>query len=128
MQLVSPAATQVMRPQALESALARPLIASVNEPQRPAAHLAAQLSHSIITGIYYSTHYYPAFKATGQNARFFTATRGPASSRLFVPSISFAPDLSLQAAFFLANEYIRARGTPGLADEGKVGVVYAHVA
>lgn len=91
MQLVSPAATQVMRPQALESALARPLIASVNEPQRPAAHLAAQLSHSIIT------------------------------ERPFLHG-------NKRTAFFLANEYIRARGTPGLADEGKVGVVYAHVA
>ncbi|KAF9815497.1 hypothetical protein IEO21_04594 [Rhodonia placenta] len=96
MQLVSPAATQVMRPQALESALARPLIASVNEPQRPAAHLAAQLSHSIIT----ERPFLHGNKRTG----------------------------NLQAAFFLANEYIRARGTPGLADEGKVGVVYAHVA
>jgi hypothetical protein len=31
-------------------------------------------------------------------------------------------------AFFLANEYLRAMGIPGLADEGKVGVVYASVA
>lgn len=27
-------------------------------------------------------------------------------------------------AFFIANEYLRAMGIPGLADEGKVGEVY----
>ena len=30
-------------------------------------------------------------------------------------------------AFFLANEYLRAMGIPGLADEGNVGEVYASV-
>ena len=28
------------------------------------------------------------------------------------------------AAFFLANEYLRAQGLPGLLDEGKIGDVY----
>ena len=31
-------------------------------------------------------------------------------------------------AFFLANEYLRAMGIPGLADEGKAGEVYESVA
>ena len=31
-------------------------------------------------------------------------------------------------AFFLANEYLRAMGIPGLVDEGKVGEVYESVA
>ncbi|KAJ3541251.1 hypothetical protein NMY22_g3963 [Coprinellus aureogranulatus] len=31
-------------------------------------------------------------------------------------------------AFFVANEYIRATGVPGLADGGKVGVAYERVA
>jgi hypothetical protein len=30
-------------------------------------------------------------------------------------------------AFFLANEYVRAQGLPGLADGGKVGEVYRDV-
>jgi hypothetical protein len=27
-------------------------------------------------------------------------------------------------AFFLANEYLRAQGLPGLADEGRIGKAY----
>jgi hypothetical protein len=34
---------------------------------------------------------------------------------------------SLFPAFFLANEYVRAQGLPGLADGGKVGEVYGDV-
>lgn len=33
--------------------------------------------------------------------------------------------MTIAVAFFLANEYLRAQGLPGLADEGKVGEVYA---
>lgn len=32
------------------------------------------------------------------------------------------------AGFFLANEYCRAMGIPGLADKGKVGDVYKELA
>lgn len=35
--------------------------------------------------------------------------------------------LSLLLAFFLANEYLRAMGLPGLLDEGKIGEVYKGV-
>lgn len=31
-------------------------------------------------------------------------------------------------AFFLANEYVRAMGRPGLADMGKAGKLYEHLA
>ena len=31
------------------------------------------------------------------------------------------------SAFFLANEYLRAMGLPGLLDEGKIGEVYKDV-
>lgn len=34
---------------------------------------------------------------------------------------------SFHSAFFLANEYIRAQGHPGLADDRKVGDVYKHL-
>lgn len=33
-----------------------------------------------------------------------------------------------ESAFFVANEYIRAMGMPGLADGGKVGSAYEGVA
>ncbi|KAG6830908.1 hypothetical protein H0H87_006831 [Tephrocybe sp. NHM501043] len=36
-------------------------------------------------------------------------------------------DGNKRTAFFLANEYIRAMGTPGLADAGKVGDVYKSI-
>lgn len=37
-------------------------------------------------------------------------------------------DGNKRTAFFLANEYIRAMGRPGLADMGKIGKVYEHLA
>jgi Fic/DOC family len=43
--------------------------------------------------------------------------------------VSFQDWLNKQclAGFFLANEYLRAMGIPGLADEGKLGDVYEQV-
>ncbi|KAI0364528.1 hypothetical protein BV20DRAFT_1047145 [Pilatotrama ljubarskyi] len=75
-QIVHPARHQLVKPNELESALARPLNVAVYEPDRHATYLAATLSYGIIT------------------------------------------------AFFLANEYLRAQGLPGLLDEGKIGDVY----
>jgi len=46
----------------------------------------------------------------------------PSGSYHHVIHLNFIP------AFFLANEYLRAMGIPGLADEGKVGGVYESVA
>ncbi|EJD37009.1 hypothetical protein AURDEDRAFT_139932 [Auricularia subglabra TFB-10046 SS5] len=37
-------------------------------------------------------------------------------------------DGNKRTAFFLANEYLRAMGLPGLADGGKLGSVYGNVA
>lgn len=34
------------------------------------------------------------------------------------------PGLISVGVFFLANEYLRAQGLPGLLDEGKIGTVY----
>jgi hypothetical protein len=48
--LVSPAMSCVVKPNELESALARPLNVSVYEPERSSAYLAATLSYGIITG------------------------------------------------------------------------------
>lgn len=49
-QIVHPAQSQLVKPNELESALARPLHVSVYEPERPASYLAATLSFGIITG------------------------------------------------------------------------------
>ncbi|KAH7919893.1 hypothetical protein BV22DRAFT_840648 [Leucogyrophana mollusca] len=89
-QLVHPAASQVVKPNELESALARPLQKAYYQPESSVAELAASLSYGIIKG-------HPFL------------------------------DGNKRTAFFLANEYVRARGLPGLADGGKVGEVYKDV-
>ncbi|TFY61211.1 hypothetical protein EVG20_g7142 [Dentipellis fragilis] len=86
-QIVHPAQSQVVKPNELESALARPLNVSVYEPDRHATYLAATLSFGIMKG-------HPFL------------------------------DGNKRTAFFLANEYLRAQGLPGLLDEGKTGSVY----
>lgn len=86
-QIVYPARSQVVKPNELESALARPLHAAVYEPNRHATYLAATLSYGIING-------HPFL------------------------------DGNKRTAFFLANEYLRAQGLPGLLDEGKVSDGY----
>ncbi|KAI8975929.1 hypothetical protein BD414DRAFT_399074, partial [Trametes punicea] len=86
-QIVHPALSQLVKPNELESALARPLHVSVYEPTRHATYLAATLSYGIING-------HPFM------------------------------DGNKRTAFFLANEYLRAQGLPGLLDEGKIGDVY----
>ncbi|KAI0711799.1 hypothetical protein C8T65DRAFT_739454 [Cerioporus squamosus] len=82
-QIVHPASSQLVKPNELQSALARPLNVSVYEPHRHATYLAATLSfgHPFLDG-------------------------------------------NKRTAFFLANEYLRAQGLPGLLDEGKIGNVY----
>ena len=49
-QIVHPAASQLVKPNELESALARPLNVAVYEPERHATYLAATLSYGIING------------------------------------------------------------------------------
>ncbi|TFK81450.1 hypothetical protein K466DRAFT_502083 [Polyporus arcularius HHB13444] len=78
-QIVHPAHSQVVKPNELESALARPLNVSRYEPERPAEYLAATLSYGLIKG-------HPFL------------------------------DGNKRTAFFLANEYLRALGHPGLLE------------
>ncbi|TDL27171.1 hypothetical protein BD410DRAFT_715101 [Rickenella mellea] len=89
-QLVYPAQSQVVKPNELESALARPLHKATYQPQSSPAELAATLSFGIMKG-------HPFLD--GNN----------------------------RTAFFLANEYIRAQGIPGLADAGVVGEAYRDI-
>ncbi|TFK18181.1 hypothetical protein FA15DRAFT_628177 [Coprinopsis marcescibilis] len=89
-QIVHPSTSVVVKPNELESALARPLHLSFYEPDKTAPYFAATLSYGIIKG-------HPFM------------------------------DGNKRTAFFIANEYIRAMGLPGLADGGKVGVAYEHV-
>ncbi|KAL0961216.1 hypothetical protein HGRIS_006183 [Hohenbuehelia grisea] len=86
-QIVSPAQSQIVKPNELASALMRPLQTSIYEPHRSPAYLAATLSYGLIRG-------HPFL------------------------------DGNKRTAFFLANEYLRAHGLPGLADDGKVGKAY----
>ncbi|KAI0714041.1 hypothetical protein C8T65DRAFT_573879 [Cerioporus squamosus] len=97
-QIVYPAQSQVVKPNELESALARPLNVSRYEPERPAEYLAATLSYGLIKG-------HPFL------------------------------DGNKRTAFFLANEYLRAHGLPGLLngcetyeDLVRVAEQYIHVA
>ncbi|KIM72696.1 hypothetical protein PILCRDRAFT_829622 [Piloderma croceum F 1598] len=83
-QIVYPATSQVINPNELEFALAKPLHKAHYQLESSAADLAASLSYGIIKG-------HPFL------------------------------DGNKRTAFFLANEYVRAQGLPGLADGGKVG-------
>ncbi|TDL30216.1 hypothetical protein BD410DRAFT_780757 [Rickenella mellea] len=89
-QIVCPAHSQVVKPNELESALARPLHKAMYQPESSVAELAASLSFGIIRG-------HPFL------------------------------DGNKRTAFFIANEYIRAHGIPGLADAGKVGEAYQDI-
>ncbi|KAI5122739.1 hypothetical protein M0805_009824 [Coniferiporia weirii] len=89
-QIVYPATSHVVKPNELESALARPLHRAHYQPETSPAELAASLSYGIIKG-------HPFM------------------------------DGNKRTAFFLANEYLRAQGLPGLADGGQVGEVYKDV-
>ncbi|KAH8834736.1 hypothetical protein DL96DRAFT_1519399 [Flagelloscypha sp. PMI_526] len=77
-QIVYPAASVLVKPNELESSLARPIQTCLYEPHQSAAYLAATLSYGIIKG-------HPFM------------------------------DGNKRTAFFLANEYLRAQGLPGLA-------------
>lgn len=52
MQLVHPALSHVVKPNELHSALARPLMVSTYEPDRPIRYLAATLAYGIINGMF----------------------------------------------------------------------------
>ncbi|RDB25957.1 hypothetical protein Hypma_006647 [Hypsizygus marmoreus] len=88
-QLVHPAPSQVVKPNELSSALARPLQVAHYEPERSPAYLAATLSYGLIKG-------HPFL------------------------------DGNKRTAFFLANEYLRAHGLPGLVEE-KVKLSYTEL-
>ncbi|GLB43396.1 putative fic/DOC family protein [Lyophyllum shimeji] len=79
-QIVYPCQARVVKPNELESALARPVNVARYEPDRPVEYLAATLSYGLIKG-------HPFF------------------------------DGNKRTAFFLANEYLRAHGLPGLLEE-----------
>ena len=50
-QIVHPAPSQLVKPNELQSALARPLNVAVYEPHRHATYLAATLSYGVIKGM-----------------------------------------------------------------------------
>ncbi|CCM04745.1 uncharacterized protein FIBRA_06935 [Fibroporia radiculosa] len=103
-QLVHPAQSQVVKPNELRSALARPLNVALYEPDKSPSFLAASLSYGIIKG----------------GAAPFLSCVGSASHEdTGHPFL----DGNKRTAFFLANEYLRAQGHPGLADGGKVSDV-----
>ncbi|KAK7446673.1 hypothetical protein VKT23_014368 [Stygiomarasmius scandens] len=89
-QIVAPAQAVLVKPNELESALARPLNVAVYEPYRQTSYLAATLSYGII-----------------KNHPFLDGNK--------------------RTGFFLANEYLRAQGLPGLVEFGKVGEIYGDV-
>ncbi|KAK7437404.1 hypothetical protein VKT23_018649 [Stygiomarasmius scandens] len=78
-QVVAPFQSIVIKPNELESALARPLNVAAYEPHRQLSYLAATLSYGII-----------------KNHPF--------------------QDGNKRTGFFLANEYLRALGLPGLVE------------
>ncbi|CAA7264429.1 unnamed protein product [Cyclocybe aegerita] len=95
-QLVSPASSQIVKPHELPSALARPLQVAHYEPHREPEYLAATIAYGIILD---------GNKRIG-GARFFASLRAVQFALIF-----FYP----RVAFFLANEYVRAMGLPGLS-------------
>lgn len=94
-QLVHPATSVIVKPNELDSALARPLHTSYYEPDKSPAYYAAQLSYGIIMG----HPFLDGNKRTGLN--------GP-------HIVSHMTKLMLYTAFWLANEYLRAQALPGL--------------
>ena len=131
-QIVHPAQSQLIKPNELESALARPLHVAVYEPDREATYLAASLSYGIIKGT--ST----VFLVVIHSALIPHLSRAghpflDGNKRTGKYVVLFRPDPGSEAvndnympAFFLANEYLRAQGLPGLLDEleGRVNDVY----
>lgn len=97
-QLVHPAASQTVKPNELQSALARTLHVAKYEPDRPATYLAATLAYGLIQG-------HP----------FLDGNKRTGGDKLGVYSWTMLI-FSLLAAFFLANEYLRAQGLPGFVE------------
>jgi hypothetical protein len=129
-QIVYPATSQVVKPNGLESALAKPLHKAHYQPESSAAELAATLSYGIIKGRLTRKKYNSSCKpliiaCRGQYTHFWMATKELVHLNCFRFMILQLTGLFL--AFFLANEYVRAQGLPGVADGGKVGEVYRDV-
>lgn len=102
-QLVHPSTSQVVKPNELESALARPLQKAYYEPESSAAELGASLSFGLIKG----HPFLDGNKRTGSS----------------IPSQRVPCTLSNEftTAFFLGNEYVRAQGDPGLLEGANTG-------
>ena len=98
-QLVHPASSQVVKPNELQSALARTLHVARYEPDRPATYLAATLAYGLIQG-------HPFFDGNKRTGEFDGYYRRECTN-------SVSPRLS---AFFLANEYLRVQGLPGFVN------------
>jgi prophage maintenance system killer protein len=124
-QLVYPAISQVVKPNELESALAKPLHKAHYQPESSTAELAASLSFGIIKGLLTQTHNTTDQSLLCVGHPFLDGNKRTGS--LFTASGSYLELTISSPAFFLANEYVRAQGLPGLADEGKVSEVYMDV-
>jgi len=109
-QIVHPAQTVIVKPNELESALCRPLHMSVYEPHQSPAYLAATLSYEDI----------PTATHSGVILSWMVIS---VQVRLHASSLSLVDFTFCLAAFFLANQYLRAMGIPGLADGGEMGSV-----
>ncbi|OCB88523.1 hypothetical protein A7U60_g4338 [Sanghuangporus baumii] len=96
-QIVHPATSVIVKPNELESALARPLHVAQYEPERSPGYLAAQLSYGIIMG----HPFMDGNKRTGK----YVLSAPPMIDQVHVAK-----------AFFLANEYLRMQGRLGLTD------------
>ncbi|KAI0784056.1 hypothetical protein C8Q75DRAFT_795213 [Abortiporus biennis] len=101
-QIVHPNIFCLVKPNELESALARPIHLSMYEPKKT----------SRILGSHAGTRFSPMFHSMITD-----------ESYLGHPFM----DGNKRTAFFLANEYLRAMGIPGLADNGKLGAVYGSI-
>lgn len=97
-QLVYPATSVIVKPNELESALARPLHTSYYEPDNSPAYFAAQLSYGIIMG----HPFLDGNKRTGLGS----------------VAVCLSTKLTnVFTAFFLTNEYLRAQSFAGLVGQ-----------
>lgn len=123
-QIVHPNVSRLVKPNELESALARPLQVSIYEPRQPSHYLAATLSYGIINGIALSLGRILLLMLQFQDIHSWMETKEPVIVGKYSALTRGLHLPALFPAFFLANEYLRAMGLAGLADNGKVGVVY----
>jgi len=124
-QLISPATSQVVKPNALESALARPLQKAHYQPESSPTDLAASLSYGIIKGRL-SYQYIINLCCPEHPSVHRTSVLRRQQANWCVKHTELDHDHAshtIFAAFFLANEYLRAQGVPGLVDERETGEI-----